>query len=126
MKRGIPAFTAAVHQGSRFHRIVKIVAQGITDGIRHDDRPGKMDDGIEFMFGHQAVEKLRIANIAFDQFCLGRHGPPEAGRKIVDHHDLFARINESQNHVAADVARAACHQNCHDQKSLYLSDPMLD
>ena len=126
MKRGIPAFTAAVKKGSRFHRIIEIIAQGITDGIRHNDRSGKMDNGIKLMLRHQAGEKIRIANIAFDQLCLGRHGPPETGRQIVEHHDIFARINESQNHVAADVARAACYQNCHDQISLYLSHPMLD
>ena len=85
-----------------------------------------MNDGIKFMFGHQAGEKFRIANVAFDQFCLGRHGPPEAGREIVEHHNLFAGINKSQNHVAADVACAARYQNCHDQISLYLSHPMLD
>ena len=85
-----------------------------------------MHDRIEFVFGHQPGEQFLIADIAFDQLGLGRHGPPEAGREIVEHHDIFAGIGQRQNHVAADIARAARHQNCHDQISLYLSHPMLD
>ena len=34
-------------QGMRLHRIVEIIAQGIGDGIRHDDRARKMRDGID-------------------------------------------------------------------------------
>ena len=34
-------------QGVRFHRIVEIIAQGIGDGIRHDDRACEMRDGID-------------------------------------------------------------------------------
>ncbi len=85
-----------------------------------------MDDGIKPVLGHQAVEKIRIANVAFNQFCLGGDRPAETGGKIVEHHDILTGINESQHHVAADVAGAARYQHCHDQISLYLSQPMLD
>ena len=38
-----------------------------------------------------------------------RHRPAEAGRQIVENHGAMARIEQGQNHMAPDIARAAGH-----------------
>ena len=59
----------------------------------------------------QPGDEIRVADVADDEARLVGDGPVEAGRKIVEHDDRFARVKEGQCHVAADVASPACHQN---------------
>ena len=73
-----------------------------------------MNDRVELVFAHHPGEERLIANIALDKSALAAIPPTEAGGQIVEHHDLFARIDQGVDHVAADIAGAAGHQNCHD------------
>ena len=67
----------------------------------------------DVVFTDQAFDEFLVADIALDEDRLGRHRPPEAGREIVDAHDLLAAIEQLQHHVAADVAGAAGNQYRH-------------
>ena len=48
-----------------------------------------------------------------DEHGLRRNGPAKPGRKVVENDDLLAGIMQLQDHVAADIAGAARHQNRH-------------
>ena len=61
-----------------------------------------------------AATRRLIAGLADDERNRLGHGPVEAGRKIVQHDDGFAGIDERMNHVAADIAGAAGDQDRHD------------
>jgi hypothetical protein len=101
------------HQRPGFHRVVEIVAEGIADRIRHHDRAGEMDDGVEAVFRHQPGQQRLVAGIALDQPRPGRDRPPEARRQIVENHHVLAGVGQRQHHVAADIPRPARHQYRH-------------
>ena len=72
-----------------------------------------MDDCVDPMLGDQRGHKLLIAGVTDDkQGALG-YRPIEAGRKIVEHHDTLAGIEERVNHVASDISSAAGDQDRH-------------
>jgi hypothetical protein len=64
-----------------------------------------MDNRIDPMLGDQRGHKLLIAGVADNkQGALG-YRPIEAGRKIVEHHDTLAGVEERVNHPVPPVTR---------------------
>jgi hypothetical protein len=72
-----------------------------------------MDDGVDVVAPDGGADEVGVAGIADDQGRPRRHGLAEPGRKIVEYDDVLAGAQELENHVAADIAGAACHQNGH-------------
>ncbi len=72
-----------------------------------------MDDGVDAVLAHDRAHEILIADVADDERRLGRHRPPEARRQVVEDDDLFAGLEELENHVAADVAGPARNENSH-------------
>ena len=105
-------------QGTRFHRIVEIVAERIANRVRHHDRGGEMDDGVDPMLGHQCAHEPLITDVPDDQGRVPRHGPIETGGEIVKHHDPLAGIEQRVNHMASDIPGAAGDQDRHAGSSL--------
>ena len=100
-------------QRVRIHRIVAVIAERIADRIRHHDRSGEMDDGVDAVLGDQRGDARAISDVADDQRRALRHRPFEAGREIVEHQHALAGIDERENHVASDIAGAAGDQDRH-------------
>ena len=72
-----------------------------------------MDDRIDLVIADNAADQFPVGDIADDKLCLGRHRPLKPGRKAVENDDALARIKQFPDHVTADIAGAACHQNRH-------------
>ena len=60
-----------------------------------------------------AGQERLIAEVALDSGDVRRDGRAKAGGQIVDHDDAFARVEQRQDHVAADIAGSARDQNGH-------------
>ena len=100
-------------EGPRLHRVVEIVAERIDDRVGDDDRAREMHDGVDAVLAHDGAREILVAHVADDERRLRRHGPPEPRGQIVENHDLFAGLDEFENHVAADIAGAARNQDSH-------------
>ena len=86
--------------------------------LRHDriDAPFVLDGPINGQSFLACVEQVlvgMIADVTFDEFPTGRHRPSEASRQVVNDNHILARIEQSQNHVTADITRATCDQHAH-------------
>ncbi len=73
-----------------------------------------MNDRVNLVFDNQPRYERVVADIADDEARLRVNGVPEARREIVEHDDLFARIDEGKHHMASDIARAARNQQSHE------------
>jgi hypothetical protein len=72
-----------------------------------------MHDGVDSM-GFEGLEnQLVIAHVADHEGHAIRHRPAQSRRQIVEHHGPLAGIQQSQNHVAADIAGSSSHENVH-------------
>ena len=98
---------------ARFASVVAVIAERIGDQFRHDDRPGEMNDGVDAMGQEQPEQKIAVAGIARDEFVVCRDRPAESGGQIVENDDVLAGIEQSEHHMAADIARPARDQNTH-------------
>ena len=108
-----PPLIAVSIKAARIRNVVEVVAQRIADQLRHDDLGGEMGDRVNRMLLDQSGDQVRVARVADDELCAFGHGPGEAGGEVVENHDRFARIQQRQGHVAADIAGAAGDQNAH-------------
>jgi hypothetical protein len=108
----------SLDQSPRVHGIVAIVAERITNRVRHYDRGGKMDNGLDAMLGNQARHACLVPGVTDDKGGALRHRPIETGAEIIKHHDALASIEGRVNHVASDVAGAAGDQDSHTEGSL--------
>ena len=72
-----------------------------------------MNDGVDRIAGEQPAQKRRIADIALDELGRIGHRPAEAGRQIVEHDDILARVEQFEDHMAADEAGPTRDQNSH-------------
>jgi len=72
-----------------------------------------MHHRVEAVFRHDAVEERLVPDVALHELRLGCYGPPVPGRQIVEDDHILAHFRQRQNHVAADVAGAARHENGH-------------
>ena len=52
-----------------------------------------MDDRVDLVLGDDARDEFCVADVADDQFRLGRDRPFKAGRQAVEDDDLLARID---------------------------------
>ena len=100
-------------QRARVRGVVAVIAERIADRVRHHDRGGEMDDGVDPVLREQRRNAGLIAGVADDERHVRRHRPVEAGREIVEHHHALAGIGQRVNHVASDIAGAAGHQGRH-------------
>ena len=65
-----------------------------------------MSDRVNRMLLDHPGDQVPVARVADDELCAFRHGPREAGGEIVENDDRFARVQEPERHVAADIAGA--------------------
>jgi hypothetical protein len=77
-----------------------------------------MDDGVDPMLRDERRHARLISAVADHQRRARRHCPVETGREIVEHHDALARIDQSMDHMAADIAGAAGNQDRHAARPL--------
>ena len=63
--------------------------------------------------GQDVGDQFAVADIADHQADISRHQRTDPGRQIVQDNRLEASIQQSQNGVAADVARAPGDQDFH-------------
>jgi hypothetical protein len=68
-----------------------------------------MHDGVDVVFGKDAVQQRGIACFAHDQFAAG-NGFPEPGAQVVERDHGFAGRPELPYDVAADVTGSAGNQ----------------
>ena len=108
-----PVLDRGFDQGARIRGIVAVIAERIAHRVRHDDRGGEMDDGVDPVLRDQRAHARLIAGIANHERRTRRHRPIEAGGEIVEHHHALAGIDQRVNHVASDIAGAAGHQGRH-------------
>ena len=80
-----------------------------------------MDDRIDVVLDKDlSHQELGIGDIAQVESRFGRHRPAKAGRKAIEHDNVFAGVKQRPDHVATDIAGAARHQNRHVLHSLLL------
>ena len=72
-----------------------------------------MDDICHIMIADDLAHQSLVTTFAFIEGHALGHGPAKAGGEIIQNHGLFARVQKLQNHMAADIAGAPCHQNAH-------------
>ncbi len=94
-------------------RIVEVVPERVRDRVRHYDLRREVDDGLHAAPGDQLAHERLVAEVADHELDVFRQRPAEARGQVVEYHDRLAAIDEFPHHVAADVARAARHQNRH-------------
>ena len=107
------AFDGTGNQMARFRRIIFIISERVGDRFWNHNLGGEMDDGADMMFSNQPLDQSLVAKVANDQGHALGYGPAKAGGEIIQNHGLFARVQKLQNHMAADIAGAPCHQNAH-------------
>jgi hypothetical protein len=109
----------ALNQRMRVHRIVAVIAERIANRVRHHDRGGEMDNGVDPVLRDQRGHARLVTDVADDEQRALRYCPIETGREVVEHHDALAGVDERMNHVTSDIASAAGDQDCH------AGDPLL-
>ena len=113
MKWRTPLFDCAFDQGARIDRVVAVIAEWISDGIRNDDGSGEMDDRLDAVVADDFCNERLIAALADDQRNALRNRPVKAGREIVEHDHALAGVGKRVHHVTADVAGSAGNQDRH-------------
>ena len=108
-----------------FRCVVGVIAERVADGFGHNDPRREMCHGVDVLGRHDALDQVLVAEVSDHEPNRVGHGRAEAGREVVDHDDLFAGIEQSQHHVAADVAGAPRDQDGHPATSRSFSgDPL--
>ena len=72
-----------------------------------------MDDGGDAVLLDGLGHQRPVAGRAGDKGHRARDQESEAGRQIVEHDHALAGVDKFVHHVAADIAGAAGHQDCH-------------
>jgi hypothetical protein len=62
----------------------------------------RIQAGWNFRKGQGMAIAAIFADIALNELRMVWHCPPETGRQIVEDNDIFPRIEQCKNHVAAD------------------------
>ncbi|GIX21854.1 MAG: hypothetical protein KatS3mg121_0637 [Gammaproteobacteria bacterium] len=101
---------AGFQQVARGAGVVAVILERVRHRFGHDGVRGEVHHRPHGVLAQQARDPIQIAAVADHQFAV-QHRRPEAGGQIVQHHHLFAGFAELPDHVAADVAGAAGHQN---------------
>ena len=106
-------FNRRLDQRPRFCRIVEVVAQRIGHGVRHHNLGRKMHDRIDAVALNDGFDQRFVADIAFDQRHEGGNKACKTGRQIIEHHEVFADLQQIKHHMAANIAGTAGHENGH-------------
>ena len=81
-----PRLDGGIEQRAGVHGVVAVVAERIGDRIRHHDRGGEMDDGVDAMPRDQSRRPAsRSPVLADDERHRARHQEAKSGRQIVEH-----------------------------------------
>jgi hypothetical protein len=72
-----------------------------------------MDAGLKVVFTGEASDELAIPDISLVKGNIPIQGRPVPMTQVIEHDDGFPIVAEAFYGHAANVARAACHQNCH-------------
>ena len=72
-----------------------------------------MGDGGDAVIGDQLVDQIAVTDVADDQRRRTGDDGVVAGRKVVEHDNALATVDEGMHHVAANIAGATGHQNGH-------------
>jgi hypothetical protein len=70
-----------------------------------------MHDRIDPLFPDDSGDQIGIRDIAFIKGDIFRNGPAKSGDKIVDDNRSFTGIEQSQDGMTANIARAACDED---------------
>jgi len=81
-----------------------------------------MDDSVNTVFAHNGLNQVLVTCIADHQGRRFGDSPLETRRKVVDDNNALARVQQFQDHMAADVSRAARDQYAH---RLFLTAPFI-
>jgi len=100
-------------QGARLAGVIEIIAERVGNRFRNYDRSREMDDGVDRIAAEQPAHEGMIADIALDEFRLGRYRPAESGRQIVENEHVLAGIEQLEHHMAADEAGPARDEHTH-------------
>jgi hypothetical protein len=76
-----------------------------------------MDDILNVVFGGDARDERGVAGVADDKSRRRMNGFAAAGRKIIEHDDSFAGVDEREHRVTSNIASAAGDQNGHEMGS---------
>jgi hypothetical protein len=70
-------------------------------------------DRLDAVLAKSPLDEILVAHVADHERNLRRQDPREPGREIVEHDHILASVEQRQDHVTADITRAARHQNRH-------------
>ena len=102
-------------EGARIGGVGEIITKRVGNRVGHDDLGREMRDRFDIVLAQTLLDQRLVADVADHEFRRLRNGFAIAGGEIVDHHDLLARIEQGEHHMAADIAGAPGHQYGHDE-----------
>ncbi len=79
-----------------------------------------MDDGINFVFLKNPVNKRPVADIALIEFRFRVHCLDMPRLKVIHNHYFLTVINQLINGMRTDITRTAQYQNCHNNPPSFL------
>jgi len=104
--------------------IVRVILERIGHGFRDHDRPGKVQDTVEFFPAHQFGKFVRFGQVAHFQPGRREHGIGSPGGQVVIDDNFVSLSAECQGCVGADVSGTAGDENFgHGMLLVWLIDP---
>ena len=100
-------------EGAALDRIGVIVFERVVVVLRSDQPRREMDDRVHLVALDRTRDRFVVAAVAQHERHAVRDRPWHAVRHVVDDDGLLAGIDEPEDHVSADIARAARHQHRH-------------
>src|SRR5262249_17866639 len=89
-----------------------VVLERIADRLGNDRVSGEMHDGVDAMLGEELRDDGTIARVADDEPAV-QDGRAKSRIQVVEDDDVFVAFAQLSDDVAADISRAAGHQNGH-------------
>ena len=102
-------------QGSE--HVIAVIALGVLDRLGHECEGGEMEHGLK-RISDCTADRIKVAQVAFDELRLRRDGLAMAPFEIVEHDDIVASVNQMTGHDRADVACAASDEQSHRDRSV--------
>ena len=97
----------ALDQRARGDGVVEVVAERVGDRVRHHDRAGEMDHGLDLVPRHHRADERLVGDVADHERNARRQREAEPGAEIVEHHHRLAGIRQLMDGMAADIAGTA-------------------
>ena len=107
-------------EGDGRAEVVVVVLQRYFDRFAHGLQTGEVDDAVDIVLFKYLIEPFTVAHV-----CLVENDRPAgyllnaasglgaAVDEVVDDDDVHAALQKLDAGMAADIAHAACYQNCH-------------